>query len=177
MSLHIISGKVARDHVHVFVSYRPHQDLSTIVQWLKGISSRVLLQEFAHLRKKFWGRHFWARGYLAVSSGSITDEMVKEYIDSQDGEPLHDDSQFPIDSPGSHRLLGGGCSLLTRGDVPEGGGAQMPTHAARDLQLRSDSVAARLYQERLYSSGPAGAIMREIWLLVAQMPAEPAATS
>ena len=97
--LHIISGKVARDHVHVFVSYRPHQDLSTIVQWLKGISSRVLLQEFAHLRKKFWGRHFWARGYLAVSSGSITDEMVKEYIDSQDGEPLHDDSQFPIDSP------------------------------------------------------------------------------
>ena len=45
------------------------------------------------------GRHFWARGYLAVSSGSITDEMVKEYIDSQDGEPLHDDSQFPIDSP------------------------------------------------------------------------------
>ena len=36
--LHIISGKVARDHVHVFVSYRPHQDLSTIVQWLKGIS-------------------------------------------------------------------------------------------------------------------------------------------
>ena len=113
--LHIISGKVARDHVHVFVSYRPHQDLSTIVQWLKGISSRVLLQEFAHLRKKFWGRHFWARGYLAVSSGSITDEMVKEYIDSQDGEPLHDDSQFPIDSPGSHRLLGGGCSLLSIG--------------------------------------------------------------
>ena len=31
--LHIISGKVARDHVHVFVSYRPHQDLSTIVQF------------------------------------------------------------------------------------------------------------------------------------------------
>ncbi len=51
----------------------------------------------------------------------------------------------------------------------------MPIHAARDLQLRSDSVAARLYQERLYSSGPAGAIMREIWLLVAQMPAESAA--
>ena len=38
---HIISGKVARDHVHVFLSYRPHQDSSTIVQWLKGISSGV----------------------------------------------------------------------------------------------------------------------------------------
>jgi len=77
--LEIISGKVARDHVHVFVGYRPNQDVSQIMQWLKGISSRVLLQEFPHLRKRFWGRHFWARGYLAVSSGNITDEMVKEY--------------------------------------------------------------------------------------------------
>ena len=44
----IVSGKVARDHVHLFRSYRPNQDVSHIVQWLKGISSRVLLQEFAH---------------------------------------------------------------------------------------------------------------------------------
>ena len=92
--LEIISGKVARDHVHVFVGYRPNQDVSQIMQWLKGISSRVLL----HLRKRFWGRHFWARGYLAVSSGNITDEMVKEYIEEQEGEQIIDDSRFPIDS-------------------------------------------------------------------------------
>jgi putative transposase len=96
--LEIISGKVARDHVHVFLSYRPNQDVSQIMQWLKGISSRVLLQEFPHLRKRFWGRHFWARGYLAVSSGTITDEMVKEYIEEQEGEQIIDDSRFPIDS-------------------------------------------------------------------------------
>ena len=96
--LEIISGKVARDHVHVFVGYRPNQDVSQIMQWLKGISSRVLLQEFPHLRKRFWGRHFWARGYLAVSSGNITDEMVKEYIEEQEGEQIIDDSRFPIDS-------------------------------------------------------------------------------
>ena len=96
--LEIISGKVARDHVHVFVGYRPNQDVSQIMQWLKGISSRVLLQEFPHLRKRFWGRHFWARGYLAVSSGNITDEMVNEYIEEQEGEQIIDDSRFPIDS-------------------------------------------------------------------------------
>ena len=96
--LEIISGKVACDHIHVFVAYRPNQDISQIVQWLKGISSRVLLQEFPTMRKKFWGRHFWARGYLAVSSGTITDEMVKEYIDEQEGEQIADDGRFPIDS-------------------------------------------------------------------------------
>lgn len=97
--LEIISGKVARDHVHVFLSYRATHNVSQIMQWLKGISSRVLLQEFPHLRKKFWGRHFWARGYLAVSSGTITDEMVQEYLDAQEGEQIADDSRFPIDSP------------------------------------------------------------------------------
>ena len=97
--LTVLSGKVAREHVHVFVSYRPNQDVSTIVQWLKGISSRVLLQEFPHLRKAFWGKHFWARGDLAVTSGTITDDMVQEYIDAQEGVPVHDDGQFPIDNP------------------------------------------------------------------------------
>src|SRR5580692_6490587 len=84
--LHILSGKVAKDHVHMFISYRPQQDISQIVQWLKGTSSRVLLQEFAHLRKQFWGRHLWARGYFAVSSGTITDEMIQTYIQDQEGE-------------------------------------------------------------------------------------------
>ena len=95
--LEILSGKVARDHVHVFLSYRPTQRVSQIVQWLKGTSSRVVLQEFPRLKKQFWGKHFWARGYLAVTSGTITDEMVREYIEEQAGESLHDDSRFPID--------------------------------------------------------------------------------
>jgi len=95
----ILSGKVASDHIHVLVAYRPHIDVSTIVQWLKGISSRILLQEYPHLRKKFWGRHLWASGYLAVTTGTLTDEMVMKYISEQEGEPVHDDSRFVIDNP------------------------------------------------------------------------------
>jgi len=94
--LEIISGKVSRDHVHVFVSYRRTQKISVIMRWLKGTSSRMLLQEYSHLRKKFWGRHLWARGYLAISSGTITDEIIKQYIDEQEGEQVADDSRFTI---------------------------------------------------------------------------------
>ena len=95
--LEIISGKVSKDHIHMFICYRATQNISKIMQWLKGISSRILLQEFSHLRKQFWGRHLWARGYLAVSSGNITDEMIQQYIEEQEGEPIVDDSRFPID--------------------------------------------------------------------------------
>lgn len=95
--IEVISGKVAADHVHMFVSFRPLQSIAKIVQYLKGISSRVLLQEFAHLKKQFWGRHLWARGYCAVTSGNITDEMIQKYIEEQEGEPV-EDNRFSIDS-------------------------------------------------------------------------------
>ena len=95
--IEIITGKVSSNHVHMFISYRPTQNISKIMQWLKGISSRILLSEFAHLSKQFWGRHLWARGYLAVSSGNITDEMIQAYIDEQEGEPVVDNSRFQID--------------------------------------------------------------------------------
>ena len=96
--LEIITGKVSSDHVHMFISYRPTQNVSKIMQWLKGINSRILLSEYPHLRKQFWGRHLWARGYLAVSSGTVTDEMTNQYIEEQGGEPVTDDSRFQIDA-------------------------------------------------------------------------------
>ena len=34
--LDIIGGKVAADHVHMFVSYRSTRNISRIMQWLKG---------------------------------------------------------------------------------------------------------------------------------------------
>ena len=46
--LEIITGKVASDHVHMFIGYRPTQTISKIVQWRKGISLRLLLSEFKH---------------------------------------------------------------------------------------------------------------------------------
>jgi len=56
----------------------------------------MLLSEFAYLRKKFWGRHQWAHGCLAVSSGNITDEMIQKYIEEKESEPVTDDSRFQI---------------------------------------------------------------------------------
>jgi len=54
------------------------------MQKLKGVSSRKLLQESARLKKEFWGCHLWARGYFAVSSGNVTDDVIAEYIKNQE---------------------------------------------------------------------------------------------
>ncbi len=86
--IQIIEGKVASDHVHIFISYPPHLSISKIVQLLKGKTSYKMLSENKVLMQKFWGNHLWARGYFAVSSGNITDEMIMEYIKEQEGENI-----------------------------------------------------------------------------------------
>jgi REP-associated tyrosine transposase len=80
----------------VQVACRSHVDVSRIVQWLTGLSSRIPLRELAHLRRTFWGRYLWARGYLPVSTRKLTDEMAPDYIGKQEGEPVHDDNRSVI---------------------------------------------------------------------------------
>jgi putative transposase len=32
------------------------------------------------VKKRYWGRHFWARGFFCVTAGELTKEMIKEYL-------------------------------------------------------------------------------------------------
>ena len=88
--IQIMKGVVSKDHVHIFVSAPPTMAPSEIVRRIKGRTSSKLFAEFPHLRKRFWGRHFWARGYFCASSDNVTDEMIKTYLDHH-FEPKKDD--------------------------------------------------------------------------------------
>lgn len=97
LEVFILSGHVGSDHIHLLVSIPPQLSVSTLVQRLKGRSSRLLLDEYTELKKAYWGRHLWARGYFACSSGNVSDEIIKQYIESQ-GEnfPPDDTSNFSV---------------------------------------------------------------------------------
>ncbi len=98
LDVYIVSGHVSKDHVHLLLSIPPNRSVSEVVQRLKGRSSRLLLEEYTELRRQFWGRHFWARGYFAASTGNVTDEIIKQYIESQELDDGDDDG-FSIASP------------------------------------------------------------------------------
>lgn len=77
----ILKGVVSKDHVHIHIEYPPSISISNVVKRLKGRTSRRIQEEFPALRKQYWGRHFWAVGYGAWSTGNITDKMVDEYLE------------------------------------------------------------------------------------------------
>src|ERR1051325_8506762 len=67
LDVYIVKGHVSKDHVHWLVSVPPNLAVSELVKRLKGRSSRLMLEEFGELRKTYWGRHLWARGYFVAA--------------------------------------------------------------------------------------------------------------
>ncbi len=79
----LIEGSLRPDHVHLYLSIPPKYSISDVVQWLKGKSASRTFQQFPELLNRYWGGHFWARGYF-VSTIGITDDIIKHYIQNQE---------------------------------------------------------------------------------------------
>lgn len=90
----IVTGHIRPDHIHLLLSFPPHLSVSGVVKELKGKSSWKLMSENKMVAKQCWGRHFWGRGYFAVTVGSMTEATIKEYIEKQ--EVKGDDEDFKI---------------------------------------------------------------------------------
>jgi putative transposase len=101
----IVRGNICSNHIHILVSAPTYMSPAKIAQYLKGISSHQLQNDFPELRKKYWGQHLWSRGYFCSTVGAVTEEMIKKYIDEQDSEEavfhVWDDSKVEEKMDGS----------------------------------------------------------------------------
>src|SRR5215213_4759227 len=77
------------DHVHLLVNYPPKVRLSELVNSLKGVSSRLLKNEFPEILS-FWSVRksrgvLWTPSYFAGSVGGAPLTLLKQYIENQGG--------------------------------------------------------------------------------------------
>ena len=92
LDIRILKGVVSKDHIHMHLSYPPSLSVSAIVKRLKGRSSRLLMQEFPELKRRYWGCHFWGIGYGSWSTGHITDEILQVYLNHHKDHPNSDEN-------------------------------------------------------------------------------------
>ena len=97
LGVEIVKGHISRDHVHLMVSVPPYVAVSRLVQRMKGLTSRKLLQENRGLNKAFWGRHLWGRGYFVASTGNVTEEIIARYIEEQSDMERDQDADFKVE--------------------------------------------------------------------------------
>ncbi|MFX1535080.1 MAG: IS200/IS605 family transposase [Promethearchaeota archaeon] len=76
--LTILAMEIMPDHIHLFLSSPPCISPSQIVHGIKGRTSRILRQEFPFLNRH---KAFWSRSYFVGSSGNVSSETIKKYIE------------------------------------------------------------------------------------------------
>lgn len=73
-----------KDHIHLLVNLAPKVAPSTLCNTLKTVTSREIRKRYAeYLAPYYWKPVFWKRGFIAVSSGGASIEVLKKYIEEQ----------------------------------------------------------------------------------------------
>ncbi|WP_306475272.1 IS200/IS605 family transposase [Bacillus cereus] len=81
--LHSIVGK---EHIHLLLSCPPSIAPSKILQYLTERSSRLLQDAFRELKKRYWVQHLRTRGCFCATGGTVTEEIIRNYIANQFNE-------------------------------------------------------------------------------------------
>ena len=80
----IIEQECGCDHLHILFKCKPTLNFKTFIQALKGRSARVLRAQYPDLLKdKLWGEHFWSPSYFLATTGNVTIDTLKAYIENQ----------------------------------------------------------------------------------------------
>jgi putative transposase len=77
--IEILAGNVQTEHIHLVISFPPKYSVAEVIGFLKGKSAIKLFDRHVDLKKRYWGRHFWAKGYC-VSTVGLNEEQIKKYV-------------------------------------------------------------------------------------------------
>ena len=86
--IEILEGNIQIDHIHLVLEIPPKYSISEAVGFLKGKSAIKLFDFHLELKRRYWGRHFWAKGYC-VSTVGLDEVQIRNYVRYQ----IHKDKQ------------------------------------------------------------------------------------
>ena len=71
------------DHVHLLISIPPTESVGILIGKLKGMTAKALREEFPHLKSRL--PNLWTRSYFVASTGGVTLQALKQYVETQKG--------------------------------------------------------------------------------------------
>jgi putative transposase len=72
-----------KDNIHILFKAHPKSELSKFINAYKSASSRLLKKEFPQIRKKLWKEYFWSQSFCLLTTGGVSVDVIKKYIESQ----------------------------------------------------------------------------------------------
>ncbi len=80
----IIEQECGVDHAHILFRAKPTLDMTKFINILKGHSSRAVRKKHKKfLQSKLWGDSFWSPSYFLTTTGNVTIDVLKDYVENQ----------------------------------------------------------------------------------------------
>ena len=80
----IIEQECGIDHIHILFRAKPTLDITKFINIIKGHSSRDIRKKYKDfLKDKLWGDSFWSPSYFLATTGNVTVDILKDYVENQ----------------------------------------------------------------------------------------------
>jgi len=79
----VVEANGEADHIHILLAAPPDFNLCRMINSLKTVTSRRLKQEFPEIKNKLWKEKFWAASYFVATTGGVSIDVIKQYIENQ----------------------------------------------------------------------------------------------
>jgi len=72
------------DHIHILFKAKPTTNLAKFVNAVKGATSRRIRNEYGEeIKDKLWEDSFWNGSYCLISTGQVSIDTLKQYVEEQ----------------------------------------------------------------------------------------------
>ena len=82
----VLCIECGKDHFHMIFKAKPTLNIPKYLNAIKTITSREIQRKFPEVKKKLWKDMFWSRSYFLATTGQITLDVLKKYVESQGGK-------------------------------------------------------------------------------------------
>ena len=82
--VNIINQECDKDHIHIIFKAKPTLNIPKYLNAIKTITSREIRRNFPEVKQKLWKDAFWSPSYFLTTTGQVTLDQLKKYVDSQE---------------------------------------------------------------------------------------------
>lgn len=82
----VLNIECDKDHFHMIFKTKPTLDIPRYMNAIKTITSREIRRKFPEIKNKLWDDAFWSRSYFLATTGQVTLDQLKKYVEGQGGK-------------------------------------------------------------------------------------------
>jgi REP element-mobilizing transposase RayT len=79
----VLNLECDKDHFHMIFKAKPTLDIPRYINAIKTITSREIQRNFPEVKRKLWGGVFWSPSYFLATTGQVTLDVLKKYVEGQ----------------------------------------------------------------------------------------------